>query len=247
MSHWVRFRGEGRTKFGKVEGETITVFEGDMFEQPERTGETALVEDIEYLTPCQPSKIIGLVNNFHAAAEKLGLPIPEEPLYLFKPPSTLLPHQGNIVQPKADVGPVIFEGELGIVIGKTCKEISESEVDDCIFGYTCVNDVTAMQLLRRDEQFAQWCRSKSFDTFGVFGPGIVTDIDPSTLRVQSILNGRVQQDYPVSDMIFSPKELVLRISHNMTLLAGDLIICGTSVGVNLSCGYAVPRCLSRAD
>ncbi|MCG8606846.1 fumarylacetoacetate hydrolase family protein [bacterium] len=230
MSYWIRFRHDGQAKFGTLEGKTISVFEGNMFEQPRKTTETAPLDNIEYLTPCLPAKMIGLVNNFYAAAEKGGLPIPKEPLYFFKPPSCFLPHTGEIVQPKSPVGRVIYEGELGIVIGKVCKDVDESEVEDCIFGYTCVNDVTALQMIHADLSFAQWCRAKSFDTFGVFGPGIRTDLDPDRLTVKSILNGRVRQDYPVADMIFSPRELVMRISRDMTLVPGDLIICGTSVG-----------------
>lgn len=231
MSRWIRFRHGGHTKFGTLLEDKISIFKGNMFAEPTKTAETVSPEDIEYLTPCQPTKIIGLVNNFHAAAEKQGLPIPEEPLYFFKPPSCYLPHKGEIVQPRSPIGRVIYEGEIGIVIGKTCRDVEAAEVDSCIFGYTCANDVTAMQLIHRDGSFAQWSRAKSFDTFGAFGPTIKTGIDPGKLTIQSILNGRVRQDYPVSDMIFSPHELVIRLSRDMTLVQGDLIICGTSVGV----------------
>ena len=230
MSHWIRFRHSGHTKFGTLEGDTISVFEGNMFENPTKTDETVSIEESEYLTPCKPSKMLGLVNNFHAAAERQGLPIPEEPLYFIKPPSCFLPHKGEIIKPKCYNGRVIYEGEIGIVIGKTCRDVAESEAEDCIFGYTCVNDVTALQMINADESFAQWTRAKSFDTFGSFGPTINTEIDPSPLKIQSILNGRVRQDYPVSDMIFPPHELVMRLSRDMTLVPSDLIICGTSVG-----------------
>ena len=202
-----------------------------MFDAPGATAETLLLEEIEYLTPCQPSKMIGLVNNFHSAAEKQGLPIPKEPQYFIKPPSCCIPHLGEIVRPISYGGRVIYEGELGIVIGKTCRDLTDADVEDCIFGYTCVNDVTALQLIDADESFAQWTRAKSFDTFGAFGPVISTELDLSTATVQTIFKGRVRQDYPVSDMIFSPYELLQRISRDTTLVAGDLIACGTSVGV----------------
>ena len=116
------------------------------------------------------------------------------------------------------------------MIGKTCRDVTGPEVEDCIFGYTCVNDVTALQLIDADESFAQWTRAKSFDTFGAFGPGITTDLDLDGGTVQTLLKGRVRQDYPVSDMIFSPGELVARVSRDMRLLPGDVITCGTSVG-----------------
>lgn len=231
MSHWIRFRQDGQTKFGTLNGNKISVFEGNMFENPTQTDASVAIAEIEYLTPCEPSKMIGLVNNFHAAAEKQGLPVPQEPLYFIKPPSCFLPHKGEITKPQSYDGRVIYEGEIGIVIGKTCRDVAESEVEGCIFGYTCVNDVTALQMLDADESFAQWTRAKSFDTFGAFGPTINTTVDPDPLKIQSILNGRVRQDYPLSDMIFSPHELVVRLSRDMTLIPGDLIICGTSVGV----------------
>jgi len=231
MNHWIRFRHEGKNKFGILEGDKISVHEGNMFDHPTGTTERVSTANIEYLTPCQPSKMIGLVNNFHAAAEKKSLSIPEEPLFFIKPPSCFLPHKGKILQPKSLVGRVFYEGEIGIVIRRTCKDVAASEVEDCIFGYTCVNDVTAFQMIDTDDSFAQWTKAKSFDTFGAFGPGITTGLDPDPLNITTTLNGRVRQDYPVSDMIFSPHELVMRISRDLTLVPGDVITCGTSVGV----------------
>ncbi len=120
---------------------------------------------------------------------------------------------------------------LGIVIGKTCHMISEAAAREYIFGYTCINDVTALELLNRDPTFAQWTRAKSFDTFGVFGPVVATGIDPMTLVVRTILNGEERQNYPVADIVFPPAKLVSLISQDMTLHPGDVIACGTSIGV----------------
>jgi 2-keto-4-pentenoate hydratase/2-oxohepta-3-ene-1,7-dioic acid hydratase in catechol pathway len=128
---------------------------------------------------------------------------------------------------------VVYEGELGIVIGKPCSALSLPEADAHIFGYTCVNDITAADILNRDPTFPQWARAKSFDGFGPFGPVITSGIDPATLNVRTILNGAERQNYPVADMIFSPQQLVGLISHDMTLEPGDLICCGTSVGVGV--------------
>jgi 2-keto-4-pentenoate hydratase/2-oxohepta-3-ene-1,7-dioic acid hydratase in catechol pathway len=126
---------------------------------------------------------------------------------------------------------VVYEGELGIVIGKRCTAVAVADAPGYIFGYTCINDVTAAEILNKDATFAQWSRAKSFDTFGVFGPVIATGLDPSALVVRTILNGQERQNYPVADMIFSPLQLVSLISQDMTLEAGDVIACGTSVGV----------------
>ena len=108
----------------------------------------------------------------------------------------------------------IYEGELGVVIGTTCADVSASDVDDVIFGYTCVNDVTAFDIITEDESFPQWCRAKSFDTFAPVGPVIARGLDPDELTVQTRVGGKVRQDYAVSDMFFSPRQLVSLISRD---------------------------------
>jgi 2-keto-4-pentenoate hydratase/2-oxohepta-3-ene-1,7-dioic acid hydratase in catechol pathway len=140
-----------------------------------------------------------------------------------------------IKRPASYCGKTTYEGELGIVIGRTCAGVSpdQAEADAVIFGYTCVNDVTAADILNRDVTFAQWARAKSFDGYGPFGPVIASGVDPSTLVVRTILNGVERQNYPIADMIFSAQQLVSRISHDMTLMPGDLICCGTSIGVGV--------------
>ena len=125
---------------------------------------------------------------------------------------------------------VLYEGELGIVIGKQGKDIALDQAVDYIFGYTCVNDVTALDLLKADLSFAQWTRAKSFDCFGPFGPVIATSVDPAELVVRTLVNGKERQNYAVHDMIFPPAQLVSLISRDMTLLPGDVISCGTSIG-----------------
>jgi 2-keto-4-pentenoate hydratase/2-oxohepta-3-ene-1,7-dioic acid hydratase in catechol pathway len=118
-----------------------------------------------------------------------------------------------------------------VVIGKTCKNIGVDEAAGAIFGVTCVNDVTALDLLTRDASFAQWTRAKSFDTFGIFGPVIACGLDWNALIVRTLVNGRERQNYPCSDMIFSPAQIVSSLSREMTLVPGDVIACGTSLGV----------------
>ena len=126
---------------------------------------------------------------------------------------------------------MVYEGELGIVIGRHCCAVSEAESQNHIFGYTCVNDVTAADLINKTPSFPQWTRAKSFDGFGAFGPTIATGLEPTALRVRTILNGEERQNYSLSDMIFPPLRLVSLISQDMTLVPGDVIACGTSVGV----------------
>ncbi len=202
-----------------------------MFVDARATSRTLALSEVRVLVPTVPSKMIALWNNFHALAEKLNTPEPEEPLYFLKAPNSFLAAGETIRRPRAYAGKVVYEGELGIVIGKACQEVAEAEAGAYIFGYTCVNDVTALELINKDPTFAQWVRAKSFDTFGVFGPVIATGLDPMALSVRTVLNGQERQNYPVSDMIFPPLGLVSLISHDMTLYPGDVIACGTSLGV----------------
>jgi len=226
----MRVKHDENIKFGTLDGELITVHTGDKFDEPTPTTEILSLDSVEVLTPCLNSKIIGLWNNFGAAAAKNDLERPPEPLYFYKPSSGTLPPGGTIVRPESYDGKVIFEGELGVVIGRRCKDVLMQEVEDYVYGYTCVNDVTALDIISEDPSFAQWSRAKSFDTFTPFGPVVATDLDVQSLQVTSTLNGKVLQDYPVSDMFFSPLELVQLISRGMTLLPGDVIACGTSLG-----------------
>jgi 2-keto-4-pentenoate hydratase/2-oxohepta-3-ene-1,7-dioic acid hydratase in catechol pathway len=134
------------------------------------------------------------------------------------------------VPPASYAGRILYEGELGVVIGTACSDVDPAHVDEVIFGYTCVNDVTAFEIITEDESFPQWCRAKSFDTFAPIGPVVARGLDPDELTVQTRVGGKVRQDYPVSDMFFKPRELVSLISRGMTLLPGDVIACGTSLG-----------------
>lgn len=228
---WARFRRGGHVGYGKVEGDSLKVYFGTLFEGLAPSGQTVKLSEVELLTPCDPGKFICLWNNFHALAAKLEVAEPAEPLWLLKASNAFTATGTTIRRPKSYDGPVVYEGELGIVIGKHASNISAAEAADYIFGYTCVNDVTAAKIIQKDPTFAQWARAKSFDGFGAFGPVIATDIDPMTLTVRTILNGEERQNYPLSDMIFPPHQLVSLLSHDMTLMPGDVIACGTSIGV----------------
>jgi 2-keto-4-pentenoate hydratase/2-oxohepta-3-ene-1,7-dioic acid hydratase in catechol pathway len=215
---------------GMLEDDKIQICSGDLYNKPQPVGQTVVLDQVKILPPCQPEKFIALWNNFYSRAEKEGWAIPPEPLYFIKTPNSYNGHQQAIKRPRAYRGPVFFEGELGIVIGKSCSAVSEDEAGEFILGYTCINDVTAKEILNRDKSFQQWTRAKGFDTFGVFGPGIVTDIEPHELVIESILDGDIKQHYPVSDMVFQPYKLVSMISRDMTLQPGDVIACGTGLG-----------------
>jgi len=229
-ARWLRFEHGGVAAFGTLDGDVVTRYEGDMFAAPSRTGDTFALGDVTLLTPTEPTKMIGLWNNFGALAQKLGLGVPPEPLYFIKGANSYLAGGETIRKPPFYDGRVVFEAELGIVIGKRCSGVDEAEALDSVFGWTCVNDVTAFDVLNADASFAQWARAKSYDTFGVFGPVIATGLDPDTLTIRALLDGEERQNYPASDMVMKPARLVSAISRDMTLMPGDVIACGTSVG-----------------
>lgn len=233
MARWIRFQHGNRIAIGTLDGQSIAVHDGDLFARPAPTGETLDLAAVTVLIPCIAPKMICLWNNFAANAQKQNLPQPAEPLWFIKGSNSYLAHGEPIKRPPSYTGKVVYEGELGIVIGKTCSNVSEAEAPDHIFGYTIVNDVTAMELIAKDPTFAQWTRSKSYDTFGVFGPVIATGLDPMTLTIRTVLNGAERQNYPVNDMFFPPAKLVSLLSADMTLMPGDVIACGTSVGVGV--------------
>lgn len=230
MAKWIRCEHAGQTAFGELQGDRIALHRGDLFGAHEATGESVALDAVRALTPCVPSKFIGLWNNDRPNAEKQGLSHPAHPLYFIKAASSYRAHGEAIHAPPWYDGRVIYEGELGLVIGRRVSQADEAEAAAAIFGVTCVNDVTALDLLQADASFAQWTRAKSFDGFGVFGPAIATGLDIATLSVRTRVNGRERQNFACAGMIFSAAQIVSLLSRDMTLEPGDLIACGTSLG-----------------
>ena len=230
MALWVRFERDGGEGFGTLADGAIAVHGGDLFAGATPTGAVVPLAEVALLPPVRPGAFIGLWNNFHEAAAKQGNAIPEFPLYFLKNPRCVVGPDAAIRPPAGYTGKTLYEGELGIVIGRPVAHVEEAEAEAAIFGYTCVNDVTALDLLTADASFPQWARAKGCDSFGPIGPGIATGLDWAAQRVQVALNGRVRQDYPLADMILPPARIVALISREMALAPGDVIACGTSVG-----------------
>jgi 2-keto-4-pentenoate hydratase/2-oxohepta-3-ene-1,7-dioic acid hydratase in catechol pathway len=235
---WLRYKPKGGAAgpagpegFGLLDGDRVQVHAGSMFNAARPSGETLALADLDLLAPCRPGKIIGLWNNFRAAADKNGWATPAEPLYFMKSPGSLAAPGQAIVVPASYDGRVAYEGELAVVIGRQARAVPLADAASHIFGYTLANDVTAVELLQRDPSFPQWTRAKSFDGFCPLGPVIETDFDPATAQLRTLVGGRERQNYALADMFFSPTELVSRLSQDMTLEAGDVILCGTSLGV----------------
>lgn len=231
MANWIKFEHNNSLSFGIVDDNQITVYEGDMFNSPTATDSKINLSDVVIKNPCQPSKMIALWNNYQSLANEKGLSKPNNPLYLNKAISCIIDQGENIIRPKSYEESIFFEGELGIVIGKKCKDVSVKDSSKYIFGYTCINDVTAMDLVKKDPTFDQWTRSKSYDTFGIFGPCIATDVDPMALEITTTVDGEIKQNYKTNDMFFNVFEIVSFLSHDMTLNPGDIIACGTNSGL----------------
>lgn len=191
------------------------------------TSETCPLEEIELLPPCVPSKIVAVGLNYRDHAEELGMTAPVEPLIFLKPPSALIGPGEAIVLPDAS-SQVEHEAELAIVMAKRTRNVSEMDAPGHILGYTCLNDITARDLQKKDVQYT---RSKSFDTFCPVGPWIETEIDPSDLRITCTVNGVTRQDSRTALLIHTVPALVSFISGIMTLEPGDIISTGTPKGV----------------
>ncbi|MBU3724191.1 MAG: fumarylacetoacetate hydrolase family protein [Burkholderiaceae bacterium] len=238
MKKWFRFfeldDQQRQIKVGCQEGDSgpIQVFSGASILDPGASmGRTVEIAAVRLLHPVAPSKLLCLWNNFHELAAKIGQPEPKEPLVFQKSANSFANPHDAIRKPISYDGKVVYEGELGIVIGKRCKDVNEQEAEAAIFGFTCVNDVTALDLINVDPTFQQWSRAKSCDGFAPFGPAVTVGLDWRNARVRTVVSGRERQNYPVADMIFSPPAIVRLISRELTLEPGDLISCGTSVGV----------------
>jgi len=228
---FMRFEYRGETGFGVLEGDDVVqVYAGNMFNGARPSGKTLILGSVKLLPPCQPSKMVALWNNSRPQIEKLNRETPKEVLWFLKPPSCFITHGQKIVYPTGQTERVVLEGELGIVVGRVCRGVTADKTRDYIFGYTVINDVTAQDIVKRDPTFPQYDRGKGYDTFGVFGPVIATDVDPMTLSMQSYVNGQLHQDYPVTDLVFNPYQIVSEIAKTVTLYPGDVIACGTTLG-----------------
>jgi 2-keto-4-pentenoate hydratase/2-oxohepta-3-ene-1,7-dioic acid hydratase in catechol pathway len=186
------------------------------------------LKNVRLLAPCDPSKIVCVGRNYAAHAAEHGNEMPKEPLLFLKPPSSIIGPDEAIVLPESSHR-VEHEGELGVVIGKQCRHLSDNaDALSFVLGYTCLNDVTARDLQKSDVQFT---RAKGFDTFCPVGPHIETRLDPRDVLVECRVNSQSRQSGSTALMAFPVPFLIRWISRVMTLLPGDLIATGTPAGV----------------
>lgn len=207
--------------------DSITLLDGDIFDCFSKTDISLSKNQVKLLPPCCPSKIVAVGLNYADHASELNLTIPDFPALFLKPPSAVIGCGDDIIYPKMS-SQVDYEAELAIVIGKTASGIPAENSIDYIFGYTCLNDVTARDLQRVD---SQWTRAKGFDTFAPIGPVISTGIDPDNAEIELRLNGELKQKSNTSNFIFKTGYLVSAISQIMTLYPGDIITTGTPSGI----------------
>ncbi len=189
--------------------------------------EVADIKEVSFLTPCEPGKIIAVGINYKDHAYEVSMNLQEDPIIFMKPATAAIPHLGVIKIPKMSKR-VDYEAELGLVIGRTLKDVSPDEALNGVFGGVCFNDVTARDLQKKD---GQWTRAKSFDTFAPFGPWIVTGLDWNNLDIEARLNGDVVQKSNTSYFINDAGKILSYISEIMTLEKGDIVITGTPAGI----------------
>jgi len=220
----------GRVGYGILEEEKISVLWNTPYDGglANTTGEILNLGGVTLLAPCEPSKIVALGLNYRDHAAEFGRAVPDEPLIFLKPGTAVIGPGADIVHP-AMSRRVDYEAELGVVMGKAARHVPPERALDYVLGYTCVNDVTARDLQKKDGLFT---RAKGFDTFAPLGPWIETQIaDPDNLTVEAYLNGERRQHANTNNMVFNVSQLIAFISWIMTLLPGDVIATGTPAGV----------------
>jgi 2-keto-4-pentenoate hydratase/2-oxohepta-3-ene-1,7-dioic acid hydratase in catechol pathway len=237
-TRYCRFQVGDTVAYGMVEGQSVRQLEGDLFGQWSKTDKTHALGDVTLLIPCEPSQVFAMAGNYRshvaviedAAGNASPAPldqVPEKfriPQPFHKSLSCLQRHQGHIVIPR-NAGPVHYEAEMVIVIGRQATDVSKESALDYVFGVTCGNDVSERGWQQGD---VQWWRAKGSDTFGPCGPFIASGLDYDNLRIQLRQNGEVKQDARTSELIHDVATIVSYISQHVTLKPGDLIFTGTS-------------------
>lgn len=229
----------GRIGLGNLPAEA-QILEGDLFGKLAPTGTKAAIRKL--LTPFSPVNVFCIGANYAEHVKESGHPMPTQPVIFMKPTTAIANPGDAVLIPKACVnGPEVdYEAELAIVIGKTCRDVSEADAFKYVLGYTAANDISARKWQKQGGG-GQWIRGKSFDTFCPIGPSIVTTgtaddeiADPQKLAISLSLNGQVMQNSTTGDMIFSVATIVSFISRDTTLLPGTLILTGTPPGVGFA-------------
>lgn len=230
MAKIVRYVREGETSYGELIGAEIAPLEGSIGGLSPANRPRVSLKQVRLLAPTAPSKVVAIGPGYRVHLK--GGPAPSRPYYWVKPASAVIGPEDVIERP-ADIAVVCHESELAIVIGKLSKDVPIERAAEHIFGYTCMNDVSAGNLLNLDEYLkSQYLvDGKIFDTFAPIGPCIETDLAVESSQVVCRVNGIVRQNHPISDLLFSPARLVQLISSVLTLYPGDVISTGSPPGM----------------
>lgn len=226
---FVRFIHNESMSYGIVEDPLIRVIDKPPFDEYRETGETFELSAVKLLTPTVPSKIVCIGLNYIGHIEEAGEKIPEKPLFFFKPPSCLIGNDDPIVYPRT-AQKISYEGELAVVIKDRIKDVPEGTALDHILGYAVFNDVTERRHSKIPETLSL---AKGFDTFGPYGPYVVTNLDPDNLEIKTFLNGSLVQHDNTKNCIFHVDKVISYITECMTLYPGDVVITGTPKGIVL--------------
>ena len=225
VTTYVRYQHGGSVAYGVLEGNTIHELRGAPFDSTQRTGDTVSLSQVRLLTPTAPRTVIAVGFNYQS---HLGDTSKAAHPGLFAKFSTpLIPHDGTVTYYE-DATDLHSEGEMVLIIGKTAKNVSESDASDYIFAVAPGNDISEREWQDND---LQWLRAKGADTFGPVGPVMVSGVNYNDLLLETRLNGEVKQQSNTSDLLFSVAQLVSYISQAVTLEPGDVIMTGTPSGV----------------
>jgi len=225
----------GKTVYGQPIATDVTsahLIEGCIYDKPKLTDTVVKIKKV--LAPIAPTGIFCIGLNYKPHAKESKMAIPANPLLFHKNLSAVTGPFDPIKIPRVTTNTVDYEVELAVVIGKSCKNVSEADALDYVLGYTVANDVSERGWqLEAKLGGGQWNRGKSFDTFCPLGPSLVLApfLDPETLTLTTVVNGRELQRGHTSDMIFSVRKLISFLSQDTTLLPGTVILTGTPEGI----------------
>lgn len=224
---FIRAQFEGEAFYAVLEEGTVKRLEKAPYDEVVFDGREYKADEVAFLAPAEPTKIVAVGKNYKAHADEMGEGRPEEPLLFLKPSTSIVGNGDDVVYPQISHR-LDYEGELGVVIGKKCHGVLPGHSSEVIFGYTCLNDITARDI---QKAVSQWTRGKSFDTFCPIGPHIETELDAYNAPIETRVNGEVRQHSNTNCMTHDVDKLVCYITECMTLLPGDIIATGTPEGI----------------
>ncbi|RKL61851.1 DUF2437 domain-containing protein [Thermoanaerobacteraceae bacterium SP2] len=226
MIKFVRFDAGQGPEYGVLEGNKVFSIKGSIFGAWEKQGRSFELHEVKLLAPCEPRKVVCIGVNYKEVVNKKGDPIPEEPVIFLKPDTSVIGPEEAIISPEG-IKELNYEAELVVVIKDRVKDVSVEDAKNHVLGYTCGNDITAKDFMKKGKP---WTKAKGYDTFMPIGPCIVSGIDGDNLNIRMYHNGTMTQNSNTSDMVFNVSQIISYVSHIMTLNPGDIISTGTPPG-----------------